>query len=45
MFYLTTHSTPFIYEIWNMVKDHLDGERGKHGILKGSFISTNAEAG
>ena len=50
MFYLTTHSTHFIYGLYgigHMVKDHSDSERGNlllpHGILflinnKGSFI-------
>ena len=50
MFYLTTHSTPFIlrpYGIRHMVKYHSDSERGNqlppHGLLfptssKGSFI-------
>ena len=46
MFYLTTHSTHFIY-VRHMVKDHSDSERGNplppHGLLfpissKGSFI-------
>ena len=45
MFYLTTHSTHFIYSY--MVKDHSDGERGNplppHGLLfpissNGSFL-------
>ena len=45
MFYLTTHSTHFIYG--DMVKDHSDSERGNllqpHGLLfpissKGSFF-------
>ena len=48
MFYLTTHSTHFIY-VGHMVKDHSDSERGiplpPHGLLflinsKGSFICT-----
>ena len=50
MFYLTTHSTHFIYELYgvgHMVKYHSDSERGNplapHGLLcpinsKGSFI-------
>ena len=47
MFYLTTHSTHFIYGY--MVKDHSDSEKGNplppHGLLfpissKGSFICT-----
>ena len=51
MFYLTTHSTHFIYGYMasDMVKDHSDSERGNplspHGLLflinsKGSFICT-----
>ena len=51
MFYVTTHSTHFIYGYMasDMVKDHLDSERGNplppHGLLfsinsKGSFICT-----
>ena len=51
MFYLTTHSTHFIYGYMasDMVKDHSDSERGnllpQHGLLfpinsKGSFICT-----
>ena len=49
MFYLTTHSTHFIYGYMapDMVKDHSDSEKGNplppHGLLfpinsKGSFI-------
>ena len=50
MFYLTTHSTHFILQLYgagHMVKDHSDSERGNpllpHGLLflinsKGSFI-------
>ena len=48
MFYLTTHSTHFIYGVRDMVKDHSDSERGNplpplHELLfpissKGSFI-------
>ena len=32
MFYLTTHSTHFIYDYMasDMVKDHSDNERGNH---------------
>ena len=53
MFYLTTHSTHFIYGYMpsdNMVKDHSDGEKGNplppHRLLlsinsKGSFICTD----
>ena len=52
MFYLTMHSTHFIYSYMAsgyMVKDHSDSERGNlllpHGLLftinnKGSFICT-----
>ena len=51
MFYLTTHSTHFIYGYMasDMVKDHSDSEKGNplppHGLLfpinsKGSFICT-----
>ena len=51
MFYLTTHSTHFIYDYMasDMVKDHSESERGNplppHGLLfsinsKGSFICT-----
>ena len=51
MFYLTTHSTHFIYVYMasDMVKDHSDSERGNllppHGLLflissKCSFICT-----
>ena len=52
MFYLTTHSTHFLFTvIWHRtyVKDHSDSERGNplppHGLLfpissKGSFICT-----
>ena len=51
MFYLTMHSTHFIYGFMasDMVKDHSDRERGNplpsHGLLfpissKGSFICT-----
>ena len=48
MFYLTTHSTHFIY-VRHMVKDHSDSEKGNplppHRLLfpissKGSFICT-----
>ena len=57
MFYLTTHSTHFIYGYMvldNMVKDHSDSERGNllspHGLLlsinsKGSFICTIPQTG
>ena len=50
MFYLTTHSTHFLkqlYDLGHMVKDHTDSERENpllsHGLLfliscKGSFI-------
>ena len=53
MFYLTTHSTHFIYGyngVRHMVKDHCDSEKGNplppHRLLftinsKGSFICTN----
>ena len=51
MFYLTTHSTHFIYDyrVSDMAKDHSDSEKGNpqlpHGLLfpinsKGSFICT-----
>ena len=52
MFYLTTHSTHFIYGYMAsalLIKDHTDSERGNplppHGLLfpissKGSFICT-----
>ena len=52
MFYLTTHSTHFIYGY--MVKDHSDSERGNllspHRLLlsidsKGSFICTIPQTG
>ena len=57
MFYLTTHSTHFIYgymasDIW--VKDHSDSEKGSplppHRLLfpinsKGSFICTIPQTG
>ena len=56
MFYLTTHSTHFIYGymVSDMVKDHSDSERGNpvppHGLLfpinsKGSFICTILQTG
>ena len=56
MFYLTTHSTHFIYGymVGHMVKDHSDSERGNllppHGLLfpinsKGSFICTIPQTG
>ena len=57
MFYLTTHSTHFIYGYMAsgiMVKDHTDSERGNplppHGLLipinsKGSFICTILQKG
>ena len=57
MFYLTTHSTHFIYGYVAsdiMVKDHSDSERGNplppHGLLfpiskKGSFICIIPETG
>ena len=57
MFYLTTHSTHFIYGYMVkdiMVKDHSDSERGNplssHGLLfpissKGSFICTIPQTG
>ena len=56
MFYLTTHSTHFIYGYMasNMVEDHSDGERGiplpPHRLLfpinsKGSFICTIPQTG
>ena len=53
IFYLTTHSTHFIY-VRHMVKDHSDSERGNplppHGLLfpissKGSFICTIPQTG
>ena len=49
MFYLTMHSTHFIYGVGHMVKDHSDSEKGNllppHWLLflissKGSFICT-----
>ena len=52
MFYLTTHSTHFIYGY--MVKDHSDSEKGNllppHRLLfpissKGSFICTIPQTG
>ena len=52
MFYLTTHSTHFIYDY--MVKDHSDSEKGNplppHRLLfpissKGSFICTIPQTG
>ena len=56
MFYLTTHSTHFIYGYMasDMVKDHSDSERGNvlppHGLLfpinsKGSFICIIPQTG
>ena len=57
MFYLTTHSTHFIYGYMVsdiMVKDHSNSERGNpqppHGLLfpissKGSFICTIPQTG
>ena len=57
MFYLTTHSTHFIYGYMAshiiMVKDHSDSKRGNllpHGLLflissKGSFIGTIPQTG
>ena len=56
MFYLTTHSTHFIYGYMasDMVKDHSDSERGNplppHGLLflinsKASFICPNPQTG
>ena len=57
MFYLTTHSTHFIYGYMAsdiMVKDHSDSERGNplppHGLLfpkrsKGSFICIIPQTG
>ena len=56
MFYLTTHSTHFIYGYMasDMVKDHSDSEKGNplppHGLLfsinsKGSFICTTPQTG
>ena len=56
MFYLTTHSTHFIYGYMasDMVKDHSDGERGNplppRRLLfpinsKGSFICTIPQTG
>ena len=52
MFYLTTHSTHFIYVY--MASDHSDSEKGNplppHGLLfpinsKGSFICTIPQTG
>ena len=56
MFYLTMHSTHFIYGYMasDMVKDHSDSERGNpllpHGLLfsinsNGSFICTIPQTG
>ena len=56
MFYLTTHSTHFIYGYMasDMVKDHYDSEKGNplspHRLLllinsKGSFICTIPQTG
>ena len=56
MFYLTMHSTHFIYGYMasDMVKDHSDSEKGKllppHRLLllinsKGSFICTIPQTG
>ena len=56
MFYLTIHSTHFIYGYMasDMVKDHSDSERGNallpHGLLfpissNGSFICTIPQTG
>ena len=57
MFYLTTHSTHFIYGLYgveHMVKDHSDVERENplptQGLLfpinsKGSFICTISQTG
>ena len=54
MFYLTTHSTHFIYGVRHMVKDHSDSEKGNplppHRLLlsinsKGSFICTIPQTG
>ena len=56
MFYLTTHSTHFIYGYMasDMVKDHSDSEKGNplppHRLLfpinsKGSFICTIPQTG
>ena len=56
MFYLTTHSTHFIYDYMasDMVKDHSDSEKGNlmppHRLLfpnnsKGSFICTIPQTG
>ena len=56
MFYLTTHSTHFIYGYMasDMVKDHSDNEKGNplppHRLLfpissKGSFICTIPQTG
>ena len=55
MFYLTTHSTHFIYGymVSDMVKDHSDSEKGNlppHRLLftinsKGSFICTIPQTG
>ena len=42
MFYLTTHSTHFIYGYMasDMVKDHSDSEKGNPISSKGYFICT-----
>ena len=57
MFYLTTHTTHFIYGLYgvrHMVKDHSDSEKGNpllpHRLLflinsKGSFIYTIPQTG
>ena len=54
MFYLTMHSTHFIYGIRHMVKDHSDSEKGNplppHRLLlsinsKGYFICTIQQTG
>ena len=54
MFYLTTHSTHFIYGVSHMVKDHSDSDKGNplppHRLLfpinsKGSFICTIPQTG
>ena len=50
MFYLTTHSTHFIYGykgVRHMVKDHSDSEKGNPLLIssKGSFICTIPQTG
>ena len=48
MFYLTTHSTHFIYGLYgvrHMVKDHSGSEKGSPLNSKGSFICTIPQTG